>query len=356
MVEMVKGSKRTVITALLGNFCVAVFKLIAGIVGNSSSMLAESFHSFSDTFNQVFLLVGLRKSRKLPDEEHPYGYGTEQFFWAFVVAMMIFGIAGGLSIYEGYVKLVYPEPLGDVTLSYMALALGFVLEFFAFSVAFRQLRREMKQDSQKNVYAAIRQSKDPTVLTVLFEDSLAMFGMTVAGIAVYLSSVTGDPIYDAVASIIIGIGLMIFATMLGYETKSLLVGEAVTPYKRRKIWKAVENVREVREIIGIRTMHISPEEAIVAVEVNLQDGLITDQIEAVIDDIENRIHRILPKAKCFIELESEGRKKRPPLPKREPRPRTKRDKQLGKLYRKLEKVVKQKRKIEDRIQELNSEK
>lgn len=350
---MGKGSKRVVIAALLGNFFVAVFKLIAGVIGNSSSMLAESFHSFSDTFNQIFLLIGLKKSKKAPDDEHPYGYGMEQFFWAFVVAMMIFGIAGGLSIYEGYVKFMNPEPLGDVTLSYIALGFGFVLELFAFSVAFRQLRKEMRVENQKNLYAAIRQSKDPTVLTVLFEDSLAMFGIAVAGIAVYLSSVTGNPLYDAAASVIIGIGLMIFATMLAYETKSLLVGEAVSPRKRRMLWKAVEGVDEVKDILSIRTMHISPEEVIVTVEVNMKDGLITDQVEAVIDVIENRIHEILPKARCFIELESEGRKKRPELPDRKKSPKTKKEKQLDKLYGKLDKLEKKRRKIEDRIHELS---
>jgi len=353
---MATGSKKAVIAALFGNFCVAVFKLIAGTVANSSSMLAESLHSFSDTFNQIFLLIGLKRSKKEPDDDHPYGYGKEQFFWAFVAAMMIFGIAGGLSVYQGYIKLLNPEPLADVTLSYIALAVAFCLELYAFSVAFRQLRVEMDENVHKSIYTAVRHSKDPTVLTILFEDGLALFGIFVAGAGVYLSSTTGNPFYDAIASIIIGTGLMIFATMLAYETKSLLVGEAVTPYKRRMIWKAVEEVKEVEDILSINTMHISPEEVIVTAEVNLKNGLVTDQIESVIDDIENRIHKILPRAKCFIELESEGRKKHPTLPERKSKPKTKKEKQIEKLYNKLDKIEKKKRDIEDKIHKINGEK
>jgi cation diffusion facilitator family transporter len=302
---MSTGSKPAVLAALFGNLAIAVFKLIAALVSGSSAMLAESYHSFSDTFNQIFLLVGIWRSKKAPDRLHPFGYGKEQFFWAFIVALMLFGIAGGLSIREAYHKFQHPEPLGDVTLSYIVLAFAFVIESVALAVAVRQFRREMKSERFGDLVEGIQHTKDPAVLTVVFEDTLALVSIVVAFVSIFLSVKTGHAVFDAVGSLVIGILLMVFALILANENKKLLIGESVTPYRRKRILETIKNVPEVNEVITLRTLQMGPMSAIVAVEVNFQDDLVTDQIESVIDRIEARIREVLPRAQCFIEVEQE---------------------------------------------------
>jgi len=204
------GSKPAVLAALVGNLAIAVFKLIAALVSGSSAMLAEAYHSFSDTFNQVFLLVGIWRSKKPPDRLHPFGYGKEQFFWAFIVSLMLFGIAGGLSIREAYHKFRHPEPLGDVTLGFIVLAVAFVIESIALAIAVRQFRREMKSERFGDLVEGIQHTKDPAVLTVVFEDSLALVSIAVAFVSILLSVKTHNPVFDACGSLIIGIFLMVF--------------------------------------------------------------------------------------------------------------------------------------------------
>jgi len=304
---MSTGSKPAVIAALLGNLAIAVFKLIAALVSGSSAMLAESYHSFSDTFNQVFLLVGIRRSKKPPDKLHPFGYGKEQFFWAFIVALMLFGIAGGLSIREAYHKFQHPEPLKNVTLSFAVLGFAFVIEAIALGVAVTQFRREMKKERFENVIDAIRYTRDPAVLTVVFEDALALVSIPVAFVSILLSVKMKNPVFDACGSLVIGILLMVFALILANEHKKSLIGEPVTPYRRTKILEAIRSVPEVKQVIALRTLQMGPKHAIVTVEINLQDDLVTDQIETIIDQIEARIHEVLPMAQCFIEVEQESK-------------------------------------------------
>ena len=302
---MSAGSKPAVLAALFGNFAIAVFKLIAALASGSSAMLAESYHSFSDTFNQVFLLVGIWRSKKPPDKLHPFGYGKEQFFWAFIVALMLFGIAGGLSIREAYHKFQHPEPLGDVTLSYIVLVFAFVVESFALAVAVRQFRREMKSERFDDLMEGIQHTKDPAVLTVVFEDALALVSIVVAFVSIFLSVKTQNPLFDAAGSLIIGILLMVFALILANENKKLLIGESVTPYRRKKVLEAIEGISEVNQVVSLRTLQMGPMNAIVAVEINLRDDLVTDQIESLVDRIEAGIHEVMPGAQCFIELEGE---------------------------------------------------
>ena len=309
---MSTGSKPAVLAALVGNLAIAVFKLIAALASGSSAMLAEAYHSFSDTFNQVFLLVGISLSKKPPDRLHPFGYGKEQFFWAFIVSLMLFGIAGGLSIREAYHKFQHPEPLGDVTLSFIVLAVAFVIESIALSIAVRQFRREMKSERFEDLVEGIQHTKDPMVLTVIFEDTLALVSIVVAAVSILLSVRTENPMFDAFGSLIIGILLMVFALILANENKKLLIGESVTPYRRRKALEAIESIPEVNQVISLRTLQMGPTNAIVAAEVNLQDDLVTDQIETIIDRIEAGIREVLPRAQCFIEVEQEEAEK--PIP------------------------------------------
>jgi len=297
-------SKKAVIAALFGNFGIAVFKLVAALFSGSSSMLAESYHSMSDTLNQVLLLYGLKRSQREPDERHRFGYGKEQFFWSFMVAMILFGIAGTLSIREGYHKFSHPEPISHLGLTYLAIVVGLIFDGYAFSIAVRSIKNEMKTEQYRNLLEAIKQSKDPTTLTVFFEDVIALSGLLIAALAITLVHFTGILIIDAIASMIIGVLLMVFAIILAVETKNLLVGEAVTQLKRRKILKAVRSFAEVKEVLRLKTMHLSSEEVLVTLEINYQDDLIVDELEKVNDRIEKKIKDIIPQAKVYLEAEN----------------------------------------------------
>jgi cation diffusion facilitator family transporter len=296
-------SKKAVIAALFGNLGIAVFKLVAALFSGSSSMLAESYHSMSDTLNQVLLLYGLKRSQRKPDECHRFGYGKEQFFWSFMVAMILFGIAGTLSIREGYHKFLHPEPISHLGLTYMAIAVGLIFDGYAFSIALRSIKREMKSEEYRNLIEAVKQSRDPTILTVFFEDVIALSGLLIAAIAIALVHFTGILIIDAIASIIIGVLLMVFAVILALETKRLLVGEAVTLLKRRRILEAVLSFEEVKKVISLKTMHLSSEDVLVALEINYQDYLTVEQLEKVNGRIEKKIKDIIPGAKVYLEAE-----------------------------------------------------
>lgn len=296
-------SKKAVVAALFGNLGIAIFKLVAALFSGSSSMLAESYHSMSDTLNQVLLLHGLKRSQREPDECHRFGYGKEQFFWSFMVAMILFGVAGTLSIREGYRKFLHPEPISHLGLTYMAIAVGLIFDGYAFSIALRSIRREMKSEECRNLIDAVKQSRDPTILTVFFEDVVALSGLLIAALAIALVHFTGVLIIDAIASIIIGVLLMVFAVILALETKRLLVGEAVTPLKRSRILEAVLSFEEVKKVISLRTMHLSSEDVLVTLEISYQDDLIVEELEKVNDRIEKRIKDIIPKAKVYLEAE-----------------------------------------------------
>ncbi len=301
---MHQQSKKAVVAALFGNLCIAVFKLVAALISGSSSMLAEGYHSISDTFNQVLLLYGLKKSKKPPDEQHPFGHGKEQFFWSFMVAIILFGIAGTLSIREGYNKFLHPEPIHRIGLAYLAIAVGVIFETYVFRIAIRNIKREMRDEQYKNLIEAIKHSKDPTTITVLVEDSLALAGLFVAAVAITIVHFTGILVIDAVASIVIGVLLMVFALFLAFETKNLLLGEAVTSLKRRKILTTVNSFDEIEKVISLKTMHLSPEEVLVTLEIDYKNGIIVDELERLNDRIESKIKEIIPNAKIYLEPEN----------------------------------------------------
>jgi len=301
---MQEGSKKAVIAALLGNLAIAVCKFIAAFFSGSASMLAEAYHSTSDTFNQVLLLYGLKSSKRPPDRFHPFGHGKEQFFWSFVVAIILFGIAGVLSVREGFHKLQHTEPLTNLVLTYLVLGISIFFETIALRMAIKSIKAEMKAEGHRNFFAAIRMSKDPTTMTVLFEDSLALMGLVVATVAITLVHLTGLLTIDAVASIVIGGMLMIFALFLASETKKLLVGEAVTPHKRELILGCIDSCDGVDRIISLKTMHLSPDEVIVAAEVDYRNDITVEELETLNDRIEQKIKEVIPNAKVYLESEN----------------------------------------------------
>jgi cation diffusion facilitator family transporter len=298
------GAKKAVVAALAGNSGVAVAKLIAAVVTGSSAMLAETLHSTADTFNQVFLLLGLRLGRRPSDEQHPFGFGRERYFWAFIVAVSIFLLGAVFSIKEGISKISHPHPIQHVVYSYGALAIAFLFESYALRIAWKEFQHWRKRNPG-SLFLCLRESKSPTILVVLFEDSAALTGILAAATGITLTVVTGNPVWDGIASLVIGGILALAAIFIGWRTRGLLIGEAATPADRRRIREAVESMEEVGALMEVLTLHLGPEDILVNLNVNFRDGLDTDRLEEVVDEIEVRIRTAVPAAKrIFIEAES----------------------------------------------------
>jgi cation diffusion facilitator family transporter len=310
---LVSGSKKAVYAALAGNLGIAIAKLIAAIITGSTAMLAETLHSFSDTFNQILLLVGIKTSTKTATERHPFGYGKEQFFWSFIVATMIFGISGILSLEQGFNSLLGGKMhyhIENVNISYIILAISTIFEGNALRVALVLSKHAIEARGEKigitALFKEFQESKDPSILTVLVEDSAALLGIIIAGLGIFLSSLTGNTIYDAISSLFIGSILMAFAFFLAKENKALLIGESMSRRDYKKIVRLINELPDVNRIISLRTMHFAPKDVLVTIEVNLVDGLDTDKIESVIDTIEQKVKQAIPyvnPSKIYVELE-----------------------------------------------------
>ena len=311
---MVAGSKKAVYAALFGNLGIAIAKMIAAIMTGSSAMWSETYHSFSDTFNQVLLLIGIRTSTKVPSERHPFGFGKEQFFWSFVVATMLFGISGILSLEKGFGSLYNPiAHIENVGVSYVILLISAVFEGNALRIAFKLFRQTIELRGEKfslgMLLTEFQESKDPTILTVMVEDSAALLGLGIAAVGLYLSDLTGNTIYDALSSVAIGIVLMLFAFFLAKENRALLIGEAISKRDYNRIIESVLSIQEVNRVISLRTMHFGPKDVLVAMDVSLADNMNTDSIELVIDSIEERVRQVLNLAtpsKIYVEVERDS--------------------------------------------------
>lgn len=311
---MVGGSKKAVYAALFGNLGIAIAKLMAAIMTGSSAMWSESYHSLSDTFNQVLLLVGIRTSRKVPSERHPFGFGKEQFFWSFVVATLLFGISGILSLEKGFTSLYNPIPrIENIGISFVILLISAVFEGNALRIAFKLFKETIEARGEKfsmgMIMTEFQESKDPTILTVMVEDSAALLGIAIAAIGLYISDITGNTIYDAVSSVAIGIILMLFAFFLAKENRGLLIGEAISRKDYNKIIESVLSLPQVNRVITLRTMHFGPKDVLVAMEVSLIDNMNTDGVELVIDEIEERVRQVLSlptPSKIYVEVESDS--------------------------------------------------
>jgi cation diffusion facilitator family transporter len=309
---LVSGSKKAVYAALAGNLGIAIAKLIAAIMTGSTAMFAETLHSLSDTFNQVLLLIGIKTSTKTATERHPFGYGSEQFFWSFIVATMIFGISGILSLEQGFNSLlgVKTHQITNVNISYFILAISTIFEGNALRIALALLKYDIESRGEKigitTLIKEFQESKDPSILTVLVEDSAALLGIIIAGLGIFFSSLTGNTIYDAISSLFIGSILMAFAFFLAKENKALLIGESISRRDYKKIVRLINELPDVNRIISLRTMHFGPKDVLVTIEVNLVDGLDTDKIESVIDTIEQKVKQAIPyvnPSKIYVELE-----------------------------------------------------
>src|SRR4051794_10265363 len=286
-----------VLGALFFTGLIAILKVMAAGVSGASGMMAEALHSLADTTNQVFLLLGLRFYKKPASEKHPFGYGKERFFWSFIAAVFIFGVGATYAIYEGIVKLSHPHAPENLSWAYWVLGISFVLESCSIALAIYQEVGEAKHEGM-TFSEYLRESKDPTAKTVLFEDSAALLGILIAGAGLYLTENHAGPgrgaYWDGVASITIGGVLAIVAFVLARSAKGLLLGEAATEKSREAIRQSILSHPNVCEVVELLTMHLAPKQILINAHVNFRDELETDDIEQTINEIEQKIKSAEP--------------------------------------------------------------
>lgn len=277
--------------ALAANLGIAVAKFVAAGITGSSSMLTEGVHSLVDSGNQVLLLYGQNRAKRPPDRSHPFGYGRELYFWAFVVAILIFAVGAGVSIYEGIRHLAEPEPLGDATLNYIVLAVAFVLEGTSWAIAVKEFGARRGSASW---WTSVRRSKDPAGFIVLFEDSAALVGLLLAAAGVWLSHHFADSRYDGMASIAIGAVLAAVAALLARESKGLLIGESADPALIERLRAAMEARPEITALNHVRTIHTAPDAVFVAISADFVDTLAMGEAERLIEEMEAQLKAISP--------------------------------------------------------------
>jgi cation diffusion facilitator family transporter len=308
-----------VIGALVANGLITILKGIGFALTGSAGMGAEALHSLADTTNQVFLLLGLRFYKRPATDKHPFGYGMERFFWSFIAAIFIFGVGATYAVYEGIVKLRHHEPPENLNWAYLILGLSFLLEGASIGVAIWQERKEAHHEGM-TFMEYLRESKDPTVKTVLFEDSAALLGIVIAAVGIYLTEHHAGPgggaYWDGLASITIGIVLAIVAFVLARMSRGLLLGEAATPKSVERIREAILKHPNVVQVIELLTMHLAPKQILINAHINLRDQLATDDIEQTIGEIEELIKSAEPKVHMiFLETAREGQTEtRTPIP------------------------------------------
>ena len=296
------SSKKAIYAALAGNSLIAVTKFAAAASTGSSSMFSEAIHSVVDTGNQALLLYGIKRSARPADRSHPFGYGLELYFWTFVVAILVFGLGAGVSIYEGIAKVKVPHPITNPTVNYAVLGFAMVFEWAAWYIAFKEFR---KSKGSLGLITAVRRSKDPTIFTVLFEDTAALLGLLVAAMGIYLSEALNLPVLDGVASILIGIILATTAALLAYECKGLLTGESASEVVVSRIkWIIAENAN-VLHVNEVLTLHLGPNDILLNISLDFKDGLSSSQVEEAISTFESRIKGEFPEiTRVFIEAQS----------------------------------------------------
>ncbi len=295
-------SKAVIYAALLGNSAIAVTKFIAASLTGSAAMLSEAIHSVVDTGNQILLLFGLRSAAKPPSARHPFGYGLELYFYTFVVAVLIFGVGAVVSIAHGVHKLQNPISIERPWINYLVLGLSIVFESVVWIVAFRAFNKERVVSGW---IASIRASKDPTVFTVLFEDTAALLGLIVALLGVFLSEALDMPVLDGIASIGVGAILAITALFLGARSKSLLIGEAASFDTRLGINRIARASNGVVGLNQALTMHFGPNDVFVALSLDFDDALSASEVERTVTNIEREIKAAHPDVtRVFIEAQS----------------------------------------------------
>jgi cation diffusion facilitator family transporter len=293
------GGKAAIAAAFAANLGIAVAKFAAFAVTGAVSMLAEGLHSLADTGNQGLLVLGRTRARREADARHPFGYGRSRYFWAFIVAVVLFLLGGVFAIAEGIEKLRHPHAIDSAGWAIGTLLVAMVLESFSLRTALRESRVER---GDENLWKFIRHSKTPEIPVIVLEDTGALVGLVFALTGIVLSQVFDQPRYDALGSLAIGLLLVAIAGMLGYEMSSLLLGEAARPEEVEAICKAMEAGDDVVRVIHMRTEHLGPDELLVAAKVEFAQGLTVPQLAAAINAAEARARAVVPE-RCVIYLE-----------------------------------------------------
>lgn len=287
------GSRLVVYAALAGNFAIAMAKFAAAGISGSSAMLSEGVHSLVDTTNEILLLYGMKRAERPADADHPLGHGRELYFWSFIVALLVFAMGAGVSIYEGVRHILEPEPSRNHTVAYVVLGVSILFEGFSWLVALREFRASK---GDLGYFQAFRQSKDPTTFTVLLEDSAALLGLFIALFGLLAAQWLDIPELDGVASIGIGCVLAATAFLLARETKGLLIGELASPHFARSLLDIAAADPDVRNANGVLTMQMGPNQVVAALSAEFEDACTTPQIE-----------------QCVRRIESQARQQRPDL-------------------------------------------
>ncbi|MCX6503113.1 MAG: cation diffusion facilitator family transporter [Microbacterium sp.] len=291
------GGSKAILAAFAANLGIAIAKFAAWLVSGSASMLAEGIHSVADSGNQLLLMLGGRKARKEADSDHPFGYGRERYVYAFIVAIILFSVGGVFSLYEGVEKISHPHALENAWLPIAVLIIAIGLESFSLRTAVKESNHTRPKG--QSWVAFVRRAKAPELPVVLLEDVAALTGLVFALLGVGLTIITGDAIFDAIGTIMIGVLLILVAIVLGVETKSLLVGEGATPGDHDLIVAAITAGDEVEKLIHLKTLYLGPDELLVAAKIGLPADKSLVEVAADIDAVERRIRESVPVARVI---------------------------------------------------------
>ncbi len=283
---MAGGSTRVILTALAANVGIAVAKFIAAGLTGSSAMLTEGVHSLVDSTNHMLLLYGQKRSRKPADGKHPLGYGRELYFWSFIVAILVFSLGAGVSIYEGILHMLHPEPAADPTVAYIVLAIAFALEGWS---TWEALKSFNETRGNLNFLRAIQASKDAPTIVVLLENAGAMVGLVVAALGIAISHWTHNPMWDGLASVLIGLVLGAMAILLVIEAKGLLIGESADPALVEAIRDSAEAHDGVEKVLEVLTVHHAPDQIVAVISADFDDGISAADVERIVRDIEAQV-------------------------------------------------------------------
>lgn len=296
------SSKTAIFAAIGGNLLVATVKFAVAAITGSSAMLSEGIHSLVDTGNGLLLLLGIRLSRRPADPSHPFGHGLELYFWTLIVAILIFGAGGGISIYEGILHMLHPKPMEDPFWNYVVLGAAALFEGISWGFALKEF---LAAKGKRTAWQTIRTTKDPTIFTVLFEDSAALLGLLVAAVGIFLAHRLDAPILDGAASVVIGLILCGAASLLAWETRGLMLGESAPEKTIAEVQKLACADRMVERVGRPLTMQLGPDEAILNLDVQFQSSLSIDELESAVDRLQKAIRSEYPEFKhIYLNVES----------------------------------------------------
>ncbi|SRR5690606_2901367 len=298
------SGKKAVYAAIVGNLAIAITKFIAAGITGSSAMLAEGIHSLVDTGNGGLLLLGIKRSKRDPTPEHPFGFGKEVYYYTLIVAVLIFGVGGGISIYEGILHVLHPTEMGDPTISYIVLGIAVVFEGVVWWVAFKEFRAQARG---RGMWQEIKASKDPTTFAVLFEDTAALLGLLFALVGIYLAHRLNMPVLDGVASICIGLLLCVVASLLIIEAKGLLLGESVDPEVRRSVEVLTRADPAVKDFVRMMSMHVGPEIVVLNLDLKFNDHLDVAEVEEAVARIDRALREAHPEIR-YVTIEAGSRR------------------------------------------------